>query len=127
MHEILEILLAFLYAIYCILESMVMWFVPRHLRFKDVQGEIVLITGGGSGIGQLMAVEFAKRKCKIVTWDINTGGNEKTVELVKAAGSKAWAYKVDVTNRNEVYDMAKQVKKEVGVVSILINNAGIVS
>jgi len=127
MHEIVEVVISVLFLIYHICESLVLCFIPRHLRYKDVEGELVLITGGGSGIGQLMAVEFAKRKCKLVIWDINTEGSEHTVKLVKAAGSQAWAYRVDVTNRQEVYEVAKQVKKEVGVVNILINNAGIVS
>lgn len=41
---------------------------------KDITGEIVLITGAGSGMGRLMAVEFAKRNAVVVLWDINEPG-----------------------------------------------------
>ena len=42
----------------------------------------MLITGGGSGIGRLMAVKLAKLGAIIVTWDVNQAGNEETVRFV---------------------------------------------
>ena len=46
---------------------------------KSIEGDIVLITGGGSGIGRLMALKMAKLGAVIVTWDVNAKGNEETV------------------------------------------------
>ena len=46
---------------------------------KSVKGDIVLITGGGSGIGRLMSLKLADLGAIIVTWDVNTKGNEETV------------------------------------------------
>ena len=54
------------------------WVYPAGFT-KSVEGEIVLITGGGSGIGRLMALKLAKLGAVIVTWDVNTKGNEETV------------------------------------------------
>ena len=47
---------------------------------KSIRGQIVLITGGGSGIGRLMAMKLAKAGAVIVTWDVNTKGNEETAK-----------------------------------------------
>lgn len=63
---------------------------------KSVSGEVAVVTGAGSGIGRLMAVELANRGAVIVAWDINTSGNEETVNMIKAQGGRAYAYTVDV-------------------------------
>ena len=46
---------------------------------KSIRGDIVLITGGGSGIGRLMSLKLADLGAIIVTWDVNAKGNEETV------------------------------------------------
>jgi len=99
---------------------------PFFKRPKNVKNEIILITGAGSGIGQLMAIEFAKLGAIIVAWDINDQGLNSTKKLVEKNGSKCTTYNVDVTDRHRVYEVAKQIKQEVGTVYILINNAGVV-
>lgn len=102
-------------------------FVPKEYLFKDIKDDIVLITGGGSGIGRLMSLDLARRGATIVTWDVNTSGNEETVEKIKAAGGKAYSFTVDITNRDAVYRLAAEVKQKIGDITILVNNAGIVS
>ena len=61
--------------------------------------EVVLVTGGGSGIGRLMCLRFARLGATVVTWDVNKTGNEETVALVKREGNKATAFTVDMTKR----------------------------
>ena len=46
---------------------------------KSIEGENVLITGGGSGIGRLIARKMAQQGATIVTLDVNVKGNEETV------------------------------------------------
>ncbi|OCT76834.1 short chain dehydrogenase/reductase family 16C member 5 L homeolog isoform X1 [Xenopus laevis] len=126
MNIFLETLKVLLLTIYLSLESLFLWFLPS--RRKDVAGEIVLITGAGSGIGRLMALEFARLGATLVLWDINEEGNKETCRLAKKNGTvRVHAYLCDCSKRQEVYKVADQVKKEVGDVSILINNAGIVT
>uniref|UniRef100_A0A8C3TES4 Short chain dehydrogenase/reductase family 16C member 5 n=1 Tax=Chelydra serpentina TaxID=8475 RepID=A0A8C3TES4_CHESE len=95
---------------------------------KNVAGEIVLITGAANGIGRQIALNFARLGATLVFWDIDEEGNKETTKLAKENGAKGvYAYRCDCSNREEVYRVADQVKKEVGDVSILINNAGIVT
>ncbi|XP_047985635.1 17-beta-hydroxysteroid dehydrogenase 13-like [Leguminivora glycinivorella] len=92
---------------------------------KDIHGEITLITGAGHGMGREMALRFAKLGAIVVCVDINAKGNEETVQAIKDNGGKAHRYECDVTDRAAVFSLAERVTKEVGEVTILVNNAGI--
>lgn len=118
----LILLLPLLFVFY--LESFVKLFIPK--KRKSVTGEIVLITGAGHGIGRLTAYEFAKLKSKLVLWDINKHGIEETVAECRKLGAQAHSFVVDCSNREDVYNAAKKVKAEIGDISILVNNAGVV-
>ena len=116
-----------------ILKAIVLFFVPKCLRFKDVSNDIVLITGGASGLGRLMAKRFAKLGATVVVWDLNLNGLEETTKMIEEMRSKrdkvgkCYHYQVDISDRYKVYAAAERVKREVGDVSILINNAGVVT
>ncbi|XP_003790149.1 estradiol 17-beta-dehydrogenase 11 [Otolemur garnettii] len=107
-----------------LLESLVKLFLPK--KRKSVTGEIVLITGAGHGIGRLTAHEFAKLKSKLVLWDINKHGIEETAAECRRLGAKVHTFVVDCSNRGDIYSAANKVKSEVGDVSVLVNNAGVV-
>ena len=62
-------------------------------------GQVVLVTGGGSGIGRLMCLRFARLGATVVSWDINKAGNEETIAMIKKEGNKALSYTVDMTNK----------------------------
>ncbi|XP_066581195.1 short-chain dehydrogenase/reductase family 16C member 6-like isoform X2 [Prorops nasuta] len=110
--------------LYYIGESIYRFFVP--LEEKSVAGEIVLITGAGHGIGRELALRYASLGATVVCWDLNPQGNEETVnEIKKLGGTAAHAYQCDVSNREQVRETAERVKQEVGNVTILVNNAGI--
>merc|ERR1711936_174656 len=124
---IMELGGALLWTAFHIAESTVKLFLPDKLFHKDISGQVLLITGGGSGIGRLMSLRFARLGATVVTWDINTAGNKETVEMIKKEGHRAFAFTVDMSNKEAIYDAARQTKEEVGPVTILVNNAGIVS
>ncbi len=104
-----------------------MFFIPLKYYSKSVENSVILITGAGSGVGKALALGFAKRGAVVVVWDINKSGLEDTVDLVKEINGTIFSYLVDITDKNLVYRTASKVREEVGIVNILINNAGIVS
>ncbi|XP_041101847.1 retinol dehydrogenase 10-A [Polyodon spathula] len=117
---------------------------------KSVAGQVCLITGAGSGLGRLFAKEFARQRAVLVLWDINSQGNEETAEMVRQIyremdctppkegvvdgvedvppfQPQVYTYVCDVGKRESVYLTAEKVRREVGDVDVLINNAGVVS
>jgi len=119
-----EFILLLLKAHYIVLIATYKLFVPN--AEKSVKGEIVLITGTGHGIGKELALQYASQSATVVCWDINEKTNQETVKKIAQLGyTKAHAYVCDVTNRVQVKEMTKRVQEEVGDISILINNAGI--
>lgn len=83
--------------------------VPR--RKKNVSGEIVLITGAGSGIGRFLSLKFASLGATVVLWDINQEGLKETSRLVRENGAvRVHCYICDCSKRQEVYRVADQVK-----------------
>lgn len=77
---------------------------------KNVAGEIVLITGAGSGLGRLLALQFARRGSVLVLWDVNKEGNEETCKMAQEAGvTRVHAYTCDCSQKEEVYRVADQV------------------
>uniref|UniRef100_A0A8C3WIJ8 Short chain dehydrogenase/reductase family 16C member 5 n=1 Tax=Catagonus wagneri TaxID=51154 RepID=A0A8C3WIJ8_9CETA len=82
--------------------------VPR----KKVAGEIVLITGAGSGLGRLLALRFAHLGSVLVLWDISQEGNEETRKMAQEAGAAgAYAYTCDCSRKEDVYRVADQTYK----------------
>lgn len=87
--------------------------------------KVAIITGGGSGIGKETAIRFAEEGAKVVIWDVNLTEAEKTVEEIKNIGGTGKAYKVDVTNREQIEETVDNILEEFHKIDILINNAGI--
>ncbi|NWU40508.1 RDHE2 dehydrogenase, partial [Hylia prasina] len=96
------------------------------LRKKSFAGEIVLITGSANGIGRQVALKLAPLGVTLVLWDIHDEGNKETSRLAQENGAnRVFVYHCDCSSREDVYEQADKVRKEVGDVTILINNAGI--
>lgn len=110
-----------------ILHSLLRW--VKKPPEKRVTHEICLITGTASatGIGRLFALEFARRGATLVLWDIDPEGNETTAREVRKLGAKAYVYTCDVSRKEEVYSAAENTRRDVGDVTILVNNAGVVA
>jgi NAD(P)-dependent dehydrogenase (short-subunit alcohol dehydrogenase family) len=94
------------------------------LGFK---GKVALLTGAGSqiGFGKAIALLLAREGCDAVAvTDINPNDAKLTAEALKALGCKSIAVKADVTDKEQVQKMVKQVIDEYGKIDILINVAG---
>ena len=92
------------------------------LKFKD---KTVLITGGGSGIGEAMAYQYAKKGANVIL----TGRRIKTLESVKCKceelGVKAWCKTVDVERSESIDELVDWIRQEGHLIDFLLLNAGI--
>lgn len=93
------------------------------LNFKEKK---IIITGAGQGIGKAIGKKFAEFEAFIAVCDINEEAAELTRKELEIIGSRSLAYKVDVSNYQEVNEMVKKIAEDFSGIDILINNAGIV-
>lgn len=91
-----------------------------------LDGKVALVTGASYGIGFALATALANAGAKIVFNDIKQELIDSGVAEYKKLGIDAKGYLFDVTNEEAVQSAIAQIEKEVGVVDILINNAGII-
>lgn len=92
------------------------------MRLKD---KVALITGGARGIGQAIAMTFAREGADIVVADVNLEIAQKTASDIEGLGRKAMALAMDVTNYEIVEEGINKILDKMGKVDILVNNAGI--
>lgn len=88
-------------------------------------GGVAVVTGAGSGIGAGIARRAGALGMTVVVSDINEAAAAQTVQEIAAAGGKAEAVKVDVSQPEELDRLADLVFDRHGEVRLLINNAGI--
>ncbi|WAZ22797.1 SDR family oxidoreductase [Streptomyces cinnabarinus] len=89
-------------------------------------GQLVLITGAGSGIGRATAYAFAEAGARVVAVDRDGEAAARTAEMSRLVGATdAWAETVDVSDEQAMEKLAAKVATEYGVVDVLVNNAGI--
>ena len=86
----------------------------------------MLVTGAAQGIGRLIAENFALTGATVVLWDINEQQLLESIVEMRTAGYKVQGYPVDVSDLDQLLTGYERVKQEVGHVTVLVNNAGIV-
>ncbi|MET9112819.1 SDR family oxidoreductase [Streptomyces longwoodensis] len=89
-------------------------------------GQLVLVTGAGSGIGQATAYAFAEAGARVIAVDRDGESAARTAEMSRRIGApEAWAETVDVSDAAAMERLAEKVHSELGVLDVLVNNAGI--
>ena len=88
-----------------------------------LDGKVAIVTGGGRGIGQTIAIGLAKAGAEVVI--ISRSGASDTVDKIIAAGGKAYDLRADVTKEEEVDSALREIIDRSGKIDIVFNNAGI--
>ncbi len=89
-----------------------------------IENRVALITGSGSGMGKQTAQRMAENGAKIVINDMVAARVDETVSEFKKAGLKVMGCAADITNKEAVENMFKEVVSQCGGIDILVNNAG---
>ena len=94
-------------------------------EMTDVQGKVVVVTGGSSGLGEATAKLLAERGAKVMLGARREENLERIVSEIKDGGGEA-AYRVtDVTDRDQVENLVAGTVDEFGRIDMLVNNAGL--
>lgn len=128
MKDVLKFLNLIANIVYVYLDVVVRFFIVS--KEKSIKSQNVLITGSGHGLGREMAHKFAAEGANLILVDINAANNELVRQEILKCGKnnsiKVFAYSYDIRREDQVADLARVVKQDVGDVDILVNNAGIV-
>jgi NAD(P)-dependent dehydrogenase (short-subunit alcohol dehydrogenase family) len=87
-------------------------------------GKVAVITGGGTGIGQAMALAFAREGAHVVVAGRRKEKLQETAQLLKQTGSEVLALECDVTKAADAERLMKTAEDTLGKVNVLVNNAG---
>jgi len=90
-----------------------------------VNGKIVLVTGGGSGIGRATSLALVREGAKVMIADYNAKGGEETVKMIKEKGGEASFMHADVSVTKQVEAMIQKTVEVYGRIDGAHNNAGI--
>ena len=92
--------------------------------FEDLRGKHVLITGGTGGIGGGLTPAFAEQGCCVSILGRDAAKGQELAERCNAAGGNVHYHQVDVTDAKALVSTLSLIKRELGMVHVLINNAG---
>ncbi|MBI4337889.1 MAG: SDR family NAD(P)-dependent oxidoreductase [Chloroflexi bacterium] len=91
----------------------------------DLKGKVAIVTGGGTGLGEAIAMALAKDGARIVVAGRRREPLEGVVGKVKAVGSTALAVSADVTKEPDIQRLVQEALRAFGAIHVLVNNAGI--
>ena len=96
-----------------------------YARYPSLQGRVVLITGGASGIGEAMVEAFAAQGSRVVFLDVQAEAGAALVGRLEGVSAEAPAfYGCDLTDVGALRSTIAEVLERVGTVDVLVNNAG---
>ena len=87
---------------------------------------VAVVTGGGRGIGRMVAVELAKAGIAVGVIARSEAELAETATTIFRAGGVAWAAKADVTDASDLRKAIGVIRRALGPIDLLVNNAGIV-
>jgi len=90
-------------------------------RFKD---RTALITAGGSGLGQGVALRLAEEGAEVTVWDRDQSGLKETLEMAQAKGLSLHIHQLDMTDGKQIERATEDMASRHGSIDVLVNNIG---
>ena len=118
------------------------WFLPKRPIYSRLQhnrvaivrlrenmtnywhNKTVLVTGGSSGLGRVIAEQFAKAEAKLILVALEQDGLDQATEEMRTAGTNVTPIRANITQQEDVDRIFRQVETEHGGLDALVNNAG---
>lgn len=94
-------------------------------HWLGLRGRVCVVTGAASGIGAAIASELAAAGAHVALLDRNVTGAERQVQALRKQGYRAIAVGCDIANESEIRSAAVSIRKQLGPVQALVNNAGL--
>ncbi|CAL4867323.1 2,5-dichloro-2,5-cyclohexadiene-1,4-diol dehydrogenase [Asticcacaulis sp. MM231] len=91
----------------------------------ELQNQVIIVTGGASGIGRSSALALAAKGANLAIADFNEEGARSVAAEVEALGVKAVSFKVDVSKPEQVEALVEFAVEKLGTLNGIFNNAGI--
>ncbi|GGC37019.1 short chain dehydrogenase [Novosphingobium marinum] len=91
----------------------------------QLEGKAALVTGGGSGIGQAVAIAFAREGAKVMICGRREEAGMETVGMIEKAGGTCKFFQCDVTQADQVEALVAETVKAYGQLDVAFNNAGV--
>lgn len=98
---------------------------------ESLEGKVVIVTGGATGLGRAVALEFARRRAAIAFNYIQIKGRDVAAQALltetalRGTGVRVYCDACDVRDRDQVQHFVSEVKTQLGGVDCLVNNAGV--
>jgi NAD(P)-dependent dehydrogenase (short-subunit alcohol dehydrogenase family) len=90
----------------------------------SLKGKVALITGASRGIGQAIAVGYARAGADVIVASRKLPDLEKVAQEIRGMGRKSLAVEAHVARMEEIKNLLSKIKEEFGKIDILVNNAG---
>jgi NAD(P)-dependent dehydrogenase (short-subunit alcohol dehydrogenase family) len=101
------------------------WGTTRGELALKLNGRVSVVTGAGSGIGRAVAIGLSAEGSQVVVVDIDGSKAELAAAEIRSQGGDARAFRADVADPESVAALKSYVRKELGPLDILVNNAAI--
>jgi len=90
-----------------------------------LDGTVAIVTGGGSGIGEALCLQMARRGARVVVADIDGDNAKRVAVAVAGSGGRATASRIDVSQEQDVRSLVEETASVYGRLDYQFNNAGI--
>jgi len=90
-----------------------------------LKGRVAIVTGGGAGVGEAIALRYAREGARVVVAEIEPARGEKVVSAIRQLGGDALFVQTDVASEQQIQTLVETALARFGQIDVLVNNAAV--